>query len=131
MKSSTDINENNFSLKDRRFIARFEIFDAIVFVQMNVEHYYNEKHQSFFMKFENFVFIWLHREYDISFTAMFNSKLNQQYVDSFKILKKIERLAYRLKFSQHWRIHSMLSVIQLKSCYDIYWVDEECRLKLY
>ena len=94
VKSSTNIDENNLSLKNRRFIARFKAFDTIAFVQINVKHYYNEKHQSLFMKFENFVFIRLHREYDISFIAMLDSKLNQQYIESFKILKKVERLVY-------------------------------------
>ena len=62
---------------------------------MNVKHYYDEKHQFFFMKFEDFIFIRLHHEYNISFIAMFNLKFNQQYIDSFKILKKIGRFVYR------------------------------------
>ena len=73
MKPLIDIDENNFSLKNRYFIARFEIFNAIIFAQMNVEHYYDEKHQLFFIKFENFIFIRLHREYNIAFIIMFDS----------------------------------------------------------
>ena len=82
---------------------------------MNAKYYYDEKHQSFFMKSKDSAFIQLHKKYNISFITVLDLKLNQQYVEPFKILKKIERLVYRLKFSQHWRIYSMLSIIQLKS----------------
>ena len=114
LKSSTITDDDDLSLKNRRFIARFEAFDVIAFAQMNAKHYYDEKHQFLFMKFKDFVFIQLHREDDISFIVVFDLKLNQQYADSFKILKKIERLIYRLKLSQYWRIHSVFSVVQLK-----------------
>ena len=40
--------------------------------------------------------------------------MSQQYDDFFKILEKIDNLTYRLKFSNHWRIHSVLFVAQLK-----------------
>ena len=68
-----------------------------------------------FMKIDDYVHIRLHHEYDISFTVTLNKKLNQQYVSFFKILKKMKRLIYRLNLFFHWRIHSILSVIQLKS----------------
>ena len=106
---------DEFSLKNRRFIARLKIFDVMIFTQMNVKHYYNEKNQLLFIKFENFVYIRLHKRYDISFIAMFNLKFNQQYAKSFKIVKKVKRLIYRLKLFQYWCIHLMLSIIQLKS----------------
>ena len=67
------------------------------------------------MKSEDFVYIRLHKKYNILFIAIFDSKFSQQYAESFKIFERIERFVYRLKLSQHWRIHSMLSVTQLKS----------------
>jgi hypothetical protein len=48
-------------------------------------------------------------------STYWKKKLSQQYADSFKILKKIENLAYRLKFSDNWRIHLIIFVIQLES----------------
>ena len=98
MKSSTIIE---LFFKNFRFIVRIKAFDVIVFAQMNVKYYYDEKHQSLFMKSDDYALIRLHREYDILFTTILNSKLNQQYARSFKILKKIDRLTYRLKFSSH------------------------------
>ena len=108
-------NNDEFSLNNRRLIVRSKIFDAMTFAQMNVKYYYDEKHQFLFMKSKDFVFIRLHKNYDISFIAIFNLKFNQQYAKPFKILKKIERLIYRLKLFEHWRIHFVLSVTQLKS----------------
>ena len=89
--------DDEFFLNDHRFIARLKIFDVMIFAQMNVKYYYEKKHQSFFMKSENFVFIRLHREYDILFTIVLEFKFNQQYAEFFKILEKIGRLVYRLK----------------------------------
>ena len=82
---------------------------------MQIKHHYDWKHQSFYMKFNDYVYIRLHHEYDIFAIAMLESKLSQQYVESFKILKKIDQLSYRLDLFTHWRIHFVLSMTQLKS----------------
>ena len=95
--------------------AKMKIIDVIIFAQMNVKYYYDRKHQLMFMKINDYVHIRLHHDYDISFIVILNKKLNQQYVDLFKILKKMKRLIYRLKLFTHWRIHSILSITQLKS----------------
>ena len=112
MKSSATIE---LFFKDFCFIACTEVFNVIVFVQMNVKYWYDEKHQSLFMKFGDYALIRLHREYDILFTTILSLKLSQQYARSFKILEKINRLTYRLKLSLHWHIYSMLLMTQLKS----------------
>ena len=41
--------------------------------------------------------------------------MHQQRVNSFKILKKIDTLIYRLKLSSVMKIHSMIFITQLKS----------------
>ena len=68
---------------------------------MNAKYYYNRKHQFMFIKIDNYVYIRLYHDYNILFTIILNKKLNQQYVDFFKILKKVKRLTYRLKLSIH------------------------------
>ena len=73
IKPSTTIE---LSFKDLRLIVRIKTFDVIVFAQMNVKYYYDEKHQSLFMKFDDYALIRLHREYDILFTTILNSKFN-------------------------------------------------------
>ena len=35
----------------------------------------------------------------------------------FFITKKIKRLIYRLTISNHWQIHSIFNVVQLKKCF--------------
>ena len=78
--------------------VRSEIVDVIVFVQMINKYYYDRKHQFLFMKIDDYALIRLHHEYNILTIDVLNKKLNQQYVDSFKIFEKIDNFAYRLKF---------------------------------
>ena len=104
--------ETSFSAAAR---ARSEVTDVIAFAQMTSKYYYDRKHQLLFMKTDDYALIRLHHDYNISTIEVLDKKLSQQYVDSFKILEKIDNLTYRLKLSNHWRIHSVLSVAQLKS----------------
>ena len=53
------------------------------------------------MKLNNYVYIRFHKSYNISIIVVFDFKYNQQYVDFFKILKKIDRLIYRLNLFNH------------------------------
>ena len=120
LKKSFDVDEKFFA--DVSFFvvvrAKVKIANFIVFVQMSVKHHYDKNHQSFYMKSKNYVYIRLHKKYDISTIVILRFKYNQQYVESFRILKKIDRLTYRLKLSTHWRIHFVLFMTQLKSCFD-------------
>ena len=93
---------------------RIEITNAIIFVQMNVKHHYDRKHQSLFMKKNEYALIRLHHKYQISVNDIFDKKYKQQYVDFFEILKKIDKLTYRLDLSIYWRIYFVFSVAQLK-----------------
>ena len=104
----------NFNFATR---ARVKIVDSIIFVQMKIKRNYNDKHKSIYMREENYVLIKLHHDYDILFIVVFESKFNQQFVEFFRVLKRIERFVYRLNFSTHWRIHSILFIIQLKSIF--------------
>ena len=61
----------------------------------------------------------MYREYNISSIIVLKLKYNQQYVDFFKIFKKIERFVYQLKFLVYWRIHFVLFVVQLKLIFDL------------
>ena len=97
--------------------VRFEMIDVITFAQMISKYYYDRKHQLLFMKIDDYVLIRLHHDYNISIIEVFDKKLSQQYVDFFKIIEKIDNLTYRLKLSNHWRIHFVLFVIQLKSVF--------------
>ena len=105
----------DLSLKNNRLITRLKTFDVIVFEQMNVKFHYDKKHQSLFMKTKDYVLIRLHKSYNISFAI--SKKIDQQYVEFFRVIEKIERLFYRLIISNHWRIHLVFNIAQLKSCF--------------
>ena len=97
-------------------IIRFEIIDVIAFAQMHAKYYYDKKHASIFMKIDEWTLFRLHKNYKISITIRLNKKYAQQYVDLFQIIKRIERLVYRLVISINWRIHNVFTIVQLKSC---------------
>ena len=85
------IDEINFFVAAR---VRVKIIDFIVFVQMKTKRHYDENHKSMHIRKNDYVFIKLHKKYDISFIVVLNFKYNQQYVDFFRILKRVNRLIY-------------------------------------
>ena len=89
-----DVSISELTLKKRRFITRQNASDVIVFGQMNAKFHYDRKHESMFMKQKDVALIKLHKNYNI-FSAI-SKKYDQQFVESFAIIEKIGRLAYRL-----------------------------------
>ncbi len=61
---------------------------------------------------KEYTFLRLHRDYHLSEHSF--KKLSQQYCDFFLIIKWVEQLAYKLELSAHWRIHSVIFIVQLK-----------------
>lgn len=64
-----------------------------------------------FFKINDLIKLRLHRDYELS--KIFN-KLKQQFAKSFKIIKRIERLTYRLKLLFKMKIYNVISITQLK-----------------
>ena len=112
--SSLQSMTDDLSLKERRLIIKHEIIDVIVFEQMNVKFHYDRKHQSLNMKSNDYVLLRFHKKYNIS--SIISKKIDQQYVDSFLIIEKIDNLIYRLIISNNWRINLIFNVAQLKIC---------------
>ena len=83
---------------------------------MQIKFHYDRKHQFLFMKKKNFALIRLYHDYKIAIIDIIEKNYNEQFVDSFKILKKIDRLIYRLNLFSHWRIYFVFNVTQLKLC---------------
>ena len=50
-----------------------------------------------FLKINDSTFLRLYKNYNISINLKITKKLSQQYINLFKILKKVDRLIYRLK----------------------------------
>ncbi len=46
-------------------------------------------------------------------------KISTQYIDSFKIIQRLERLIYHLNISSNWKIHFVFSIAQLESAFDL------------
>ena len=95
--------------------VRIEIANFIVFAQMKIKRHYDDKHKSIYMRERNYAFIKLHHEYDILSTTILKLKFSQQFADSFRVLKRVKRLVYKLKLLFHWRIYSILFIAQLES----------------
>ena len=111
--TSTDLINFSDITSSRAFIRR-AIENSIAFSQVMFKHYYDKKHSNYQFEVNDWILLKLHKDYKISSTKILNKKLFQQYVDSFKIIEKIDNLVYRLKISKHWRIHSMIFIAQLK-----------------
>ena len=94
--------------KIQNFTACIDIRKAIKLSQMTIKCYYDNKHQSKFFNVDDNIMLWLHKSYSI--LIIINKKLAQQYVNLFKVLKQIRKLAYRLKLSLHWKIYSVISI---------------------
>lgn len=94
--------------------TRITMTDNIFIIQMTIKRIYDEKHQSIQFKVEKWVLFRFHKNYKIHSTVVLKSKLCQQYVELFKILKKVDNLTYKLNISFNWNIWSVISVIQLK-----------------
>ena len=87
--------------------------DALVFASIRIKKYYNAKYILIFFKVEEHIHLRLHRDYQM--IDIQSKKLDQQFVESFEIIKRIERLTYRLKLSTTMKIHNVVLVIHLKS----------------
>ena len=61
----------------------------------------------------------LHKGYSILSSVEVTKKLTQQYVGLFQIIKRVGRLAYKLKVPSDWRIHPVFSVAQLELVLDL------------
>ena len=109
------IRHDNVKLNENLFQDRIEIKNAIFWANMNYKMHYDRKHTSMFLKVEEWTLIKLHHDYNISFNLNIIKKLTQQFVRSFKVIKKIDNLAYQLNTSADWKIHSVFFVAQFES----------------
>src|SRR5436190_12272045 len=74
---------------------------------------YDRHHISLLLNPGDLIILKLHHEYCIP--SVKNKKLFIQQVDHFSVKQQISSLAYELKLSANMKIHSVMSVINLKS----------------
>src|SRR6266496_6822200 len=77
-----------------------------------MKNHYDRYHISLLLNFRNLITLKLYHEYCVSDVK--NKKLFIQQVDHFSIKQQISSLAYKLKLPANMKIHSVMSVINLK-----------------
>ena len=97
-------------LKKKRFIARMNVSNVIAFAQIKFKFRYNRRHLSLFMRINDWILLRLYKKYNISVIAQINKKISNQYVESFRIIERIDRLIYHFVVFEHWRIHSVFTM---------------------
>ena len=95
--------------------TRMKIANVIVWIKLNRKHSYDKNHKSMFLQKEFYAYLRMHHEYFISLSKNMIIKWSQRRIESFKIIKRIENLTYKLKLPAHWKIHSVVSIQQLES----------------
>ena len=104
-------NTNRFN----KIFTKQTIQNSKAFFRTFFKLYYDRKHNNCHFQVNDWALFRLHKEYNIFAIIALNKKLSQQYVESFKILKKVKNLVYQLQISKHWKTHLVISVAQLKS----------------
>ena len=95
-------------------ISKTATANAIVMIQMYAKSIYDFNHKELSMNVENWALLRLNKDYEISFIIVLRRKLSQQYVKLFKILQRIDNLAYKLNISHEWKIWSMIFIAQFE-----------------
>ena len=94
-------------------IHQQKIQNAITWANLIMKNHYDRYHISLLLNFRNLVTLKLHYKYHVSDVK--NKKLFIQQVDCFSVKWWISSLAYELKLSANMKIHSVMSIINLKS----------------
>ena len=97
-----------------RNIARLKVADAITFAQIYIKYYYNRRYYSQFFRKGDYTLLRLYRRYDISIIKLTKRKYGLQFIESFKILERIDRLIYRLNIPDTQKVYSVFLIAQLK-----------------
>jgi hypothetical protein len=98
--------------KDREII-RIDVANVIDFASAKAKIIYDNHHKALTFNIEDKAYLRLHHEYFLFEKK--NSKLSNQRLNSYIILRKIDNLAYELNLSATFRIHSVIFIIQLES----------------
>ena len=115
VRAKTENDISKIIVEKERVMLKKKTENVIAHAQIMFKIRYDFKHKSIDLKTDQKIYIKLHRNYfqlDLK-----NRKYNKQRLKSVSILKKINRLIYRLKISETWKIHFVISVTHLKSAF--------------
>ena len=103
-------NEMNFFEIKKQI--RLNVIDSIKMTQIKMSMLYDVKHRSSNLTDKIYIKIAKQNHFDYHISEF--SSLTIKKLNSFRIIRKIENLAYELKLSINMKIHSIISVIHLK-----------------
>ena len=86
--------------------------DVIAWADMQAKHYYNVNQQPHFFDVSDKVLLQLHQGYKLP--GIVNKKIEQQFVELFKVIKQIGQLTYQLELSAMWKIHNVILIAHLE-----------------
>ena len=115
VRTRADDDNSAIIIKQKKFMLKQKIEQAIIHAQTMAKIRYDFRHKSLNLKSEQKVFIRFHKNYKQS--DLTNRKFSKQKIKSTTIVKKIKKLTYKLNIFFSWKIHSVISVIQLKSTF--------------
>ena len=107
----TNLSFENYS--QLRQVKRKNVEIAMTFANTLSKTRYDAVHKTLEFKIDDKMYLRLHHDYIIS--NLFNHKLSKQRVKFFSVIEKIDNLAFRLQLSFVMKIHSVVSIAQLKS----------------
>ena len=83
------------------------------FVNAQMKFRYDNKHKLLILKIDDIICLRMHKSYFLF--SKFDKKNFNQYVESFFVKRRVNRLIYELNLSFTSRVYSIISIIQLKS----------------
>ena len=102
-------------VEEERAMLKKKTENVIAHAQAMFKVRYDFKHKPIDLEADQKIYIKLHRNY-FQFDLK-SRKYSKQRLKSVSILKKIDRLTYKLKISKTWKIHSVISMTHLKSAF--------------
>ena len=100
-------------VEKERVMLKKKTKNVIIHAQIMFKIRYDFKHKSIDLKTNQKIYIKFYRNY-FQFDLK-NRKYSKQRLKSVNILKKINRLIYKLKISKIWKIYFVISMTHLKS----------------
>lgn len=96
---------------------KIKVTNVIIGSKLNQKRNYDKNHVFIFLK-KRILFLFSNASWIlISLSKNMIVKWFQRRIKSFKITKKIESLIYEFEILDHWKIHSVISIQQLKSAF--------------
>ncbi len=84
---------------DNHDMLRKKTENVINWAQMINKIHYDRRHSLLFVKIDEWALLRLHHGYFISTSKYMTKKIFTQYVESFKIIQRVDQLTYRLDIS--------------------------------